>query len=72
MCVKTKIRLLFVSLLSTELHGRHGFHGKRIKKIREIRAEKKSSSVFIHLQHTGQQVCTSAYNRFPFLQSLQP
>ncbi len=38
MCVKTKIRLLFVSLLSTELHGRHGFHGKRIKKIREIRA----------------------------------
>ncbi len=37
MCVKTKIRLLFVSLLGTELHGRHGFHGKRIKKIREIR-----------------------------------
>ena len=32
MCVKTKIRLLFVSLLGTELHGRHGFHGKRIKK----------------------------------------
>ena len=31
MCVKTKIRLLFVSLLSTELHERHGFHGKRIK-----------------------------------------
>ncbi len=27
MCVKTKIRLLFVSLLSTELHERHGFHG---------------------------------------------
>ena len=37
MCVKTKIRLLFVSLLDTVLHGRHGFHGKRIKKIREIR-----------------------------------
>ena len=37
MCVKTKIRLLFVSLLGTELHGRHGFNGKRINKNRENR-----------------------------------
>lgn len=37
MCVKTKIRLLFVSLLSTELHGRHGFHGFSLFFFREIR-----------------------------------
>ena len=36
MCVKAKIRSLFVSFLGG-LHGKHGFRGKRIKKIREIR-----------------------------------